>query len=366
MRTEQISQIAKPLLTWYEAHARVLPWRECPLPYNVWVSEIMLQQTRVEAVKPYYDRFICALPDVCALAKAAPDQLLKLWEGLGYYNRVRNLHRAAVMVVEKFGGIFPCRYEEVLSLPGIGKYTAAAICSIAFGQPYVVVDGNVCRVVARLTACEEDIMKEKTRSALRKALQDIMPDDRPGDFNQAIMELGATVCLPNGEPRCTSCPVSQYCLAYEQANPSAYPVKTAQKPRKTEGRLVFLLFHPDGGRIALRRRPESGLLAGLWELPSVANKDMGAEGAAKQLNEWGLRASQLCACGKAVHVFTHREWHMAGFEATLHCVNLPDDWIWADGVMLEKEIALPSAFRVFLRLVEKRIGAGQTGELSWS
>lgn len=358
MHMQQLSQISQPLLKWYEAHARVLPWRESPLPYNVWVSEIMLQQTRVEAVKPYYDRFMYALPDVQALAKATPDQLLKLWEGLGYYNRVRNLHRAAEMIVENFDGVFPDSYDDVLSLPGIGKYTAAAICSIAFGQPYVVVDGNVCRVAARWTACEEDISKESTREAFRKILQAAMPEGRAGDFNQALMELGAMVCLPNGAPRCAACPVSEHCLARAQGNPAAYPVKAPKKARKIEKRLVFLLYHADGRRVAFRRRPQAGLLAGMWEFPSATLDDAGV-GAAEQIEEWGLRVLSVRRCGSAVHIFTHREWHMTGFEATLTDSNLPDGWIWADEKMLAQDLALPSAFQVFTRQVKKRIGKGQ-------
>lgn len=356
MQTQQLSQIAQPLLSWYGANARVLPWRESPLPYNVWVSEIMLQQTRVEAVKPYYDRFMRVLPDVWALAKAEPDRLLKLWEGLGYYNRVRNLQRAAKEIVEKYGGEFPSSYQNIIALPGIGKYTAAAICSIAFGQPYVVVDGNVCRVAARLMACEDDIAKEGTRDAFRTALQAAMPEERAGDFNQALMELGAMVCLPNGAPRCGECPVSQHCLAYAQDNPAAYPVKAPKKARKIEERMVFLLFHPRGDRVALRRRPRTGLLASMWEFPGAAAQELDEPAAARQLSEWEVgTAAPPRACGRAVHIFTHREWHMAGFEATLTDAKLPDGWVWADRGLLADEIALPSAFRTYTALAKERI-----------
>lgn len=363
MRTQQLRNITQPLLTWYGHHARVLPWRESPLPYHVWISEIMLQQTRVEAVKPYYDRFMRALPDIFALAAADSDELLKLWEGLGYYNRVRNLHRAAEIIVREFDGAFPQEYDKVLSLPGIGKYTAAAICSIAFGQPYAVVDGNVCRVVARLTVCEDDIGRESTRNVFREVLENSLPEKRAGDFNQALMELGATVCLPNGLPRCGECPVRGYCVAYEQGNPTAYPVKAPKKERKTEKRMVFLLFDPEEKRVALRRRPRRGLLAGMWEFPGTGQSDIDRERAIRQLNEWGLLSQLPQACGEAVHVFTHREWHMSGFAAVLENSDLPDGWLWVDEKTLEREIALPSAFRVFAKIVKQRIGTGDTGNM---
>ena len=227
LETMELKELMTPLLEWFTAHARVLPWRELPTPYRVWVSEIMLQQTRVEAVKPYFERFTSALPDVFALAACPEDELLKLWEGLGYYNRVRNLQKAAVQVVEEYGGVIPSEYDELLKLKGIGHYTAGAVASIAYGRYVPAVDGNVLRILTRVTADDTDIMKQSFRTAVERALLAMMqelkiPDglkrrlrdgNIPGALNQALMELGATVCVPNGAPFCGECPWENFCLA---------------------------------------------------------------------------------------------------------------------------------------------------------
>ena len=197
-----LEKIVKPLLAWYDKGRRILPWRESPTPYHVWVSEIMLQQTRVEAVKPYYDRFMQELPDIEALAKVDEEKLLKLWEGLGYYNRARNLKKSAEKIVIDYEGQMPDSYEELVKLTGIGSYTAGAIASIAFGKPYPAVDGNVLRILARLRLDERDILDAGVKRAVETELLQVIPKDRPGDFNQALMELGAVVCVPNGMPKC--------------------------------------------------------------------------------------------------------------------------------------------------------------------
>ena len=261
-----LSNLILPLLEWFRDHHRILPWRSDPTPYHVWVSEIMLQQTRVAAVLGYYRRFMEALPTVSDLAQVDEDQLLKLWQGLGYYNRARNLQKAARQVMEQFGGQFPSSYADLLSLAGVGDYTAGAIASIAFGLPEPAVDGNVLRVVTRVTGDPSDISQAATKKAVRAALAEVMPLDAPGDFNQALMELGALVCLPNGAPDCAHCPARGFCAAHLEGKTDVIPVKGAKKPRKMEERTVYLLFH--GGQVALRRRPAKGLLAGLWEFPN--------------------------------------------------------------------------------------------------
>ena len=210
LRIGDLGEIPKPLLKWYDENRRILPWREEPTPYRVWVSEIMLQQTRVEAVKPYFERFMKALPDIQALAEAEEETLLKLWEGLGYYNRVRNLQKAAIQIMEDYGGQMPLDYEELLKLKGIGSYTAGAVSSIAGGRAVPAVDGNVLRVVSRVREDERLITDAKVKAAVEEDLKKVMPIDRPGDFNQAMMEIGACVCIPNGAPHCEECPLSEF------------------------------------------------------------------------------------------------------------------------------------------------------------
>ena len=320
------------LLHWYEFNRRILPWREDPTPYHVWVSEIMLQQTRVEAVKGYYDRFLTCLPDVRALAEAKEDELLKLWEGLGYYNRVRNMQKAAKVLVEQYGGEMPADYESIRALPGIGDYTAGAIASIAFGLPYPAVDGNVLRVMSRITGSEEDIAKESTKKKMKEDLTAIMPE-QSGDFNQSLMELGATVCLPNGKPLCEQCPVMHLCKAFHTGRETELPVKSGKKERRIEKRIVYLVYC--GEKVLLHRRPDKGLLAGLWEFPNVLAEKTGGVGgsgrrsAAERIAAYAaetLQVSEKESSGagekekmpsirkdkKAKHIFSHVEWHMEG------------------------------------------------------
>ena len=263
-------ELAEPLMAWYRENKRDLPWRERPDAYRVWVSEIMLQQTRVEAVKAYYERFLKQLPTVRDLAEAEEDTLLKLWEGLGYYNRVRNMQKAAVQIMTEFGGEFPRTYEEIRSLQGIGNYTAGAIGAFAYGIPKPAVDGNVLRVISRITGSREDIMKQAVRRRVEEALEAVIPADHASDFNQGLIELGAIVCVPNGEPRCEECPVSHLCAARQQGIISEIPVKSKAKERRVEKRTV--LVFKDGKKLAIRKRPPKGLLAGLYEFPNLEGR----------------------------------------------------------------------------------------------
>ena len=256
----------KALLKWYGENKRVLPWREKKNPYEIWVSEIMLQQTRVEAVKPFYERFMRELPNVAALAVCPEEKLLKLWEGLGYYNRVRNMQKAAQKIMEVYDGVFPADYEALKGLPGIGNYTAGAVASIAFCIPVPAVDGNVLRVMARLREDGEDILKQSVKNRVEAELTEIMPAEDPGAFNQAMMDLGAMVCLPNGAPKCEVCPLFDQCLAGRHQTWTEYPFKKSAKPRRIEDRTVLLFL--DGAHTAVRKRPKKGLLAGLYEFPN--------------------------------------------------------------------------------------------------
>lgn len=345
---DSLAAIVGPLLEWYGRNARSLPWREEPAPYRVWVSEIMLQQTRVEAVKPYFARFLTELPDVPALASAPEQQLMKLWEGLGYYSRARNLQKAARVMVEQYGGTLPADYDALLKLPGIGPYTAGAVASIAYGIPVPAVDGNVLRVVIRLTAGWEDIADPAVKRAVERRMAAILPKDRPGDFNQAMMELGATVCAPGGEPKCLVCPLNALCEGYRQGIARELPVKAKKKARRIEERTVFLLVCD--GELAIRKRADSGLLAGLWELPSVEGK-LNPEGAAETLQEWGAQPVSIREMPAAKHIFSHVEWHMTGYWVDL--TERPEGFTWAGREMLQQEYALPSAFRAYLEAFTK-------------
>lgn len=339
---ERLNALAPPLLRWYDTHARDLPWRETRDPYRVWVSEIMLQQTRVTAVLGYYARFMAELPDVRALARVDDERLNKLWQGLGYYSRARNLKRAAEQLVNEYGGDFPTSREALLRLSGIGDYTASAIASIAFGAPEPAVDGNLLRVAARVTASGEDIMDAKVRKAFRAMLAESIDRARPGAWNQAMMDLGATVCLPNGAPLCEKCPVRDLCAAYRNGLTEALPVRAAKKARKCEERTVFLL--KKGGRLALHKRGAKGLLAGLWEFPNVSGS-LDAAGAAITLAQWGLTAEHIEPAGSAKHIFTHVEWDMRAYFAEV--AGEGDEFFWADAEAFE-QMAIPSAFAKFI------------------
>ena len=338
---EKLNRLPGALLPWYRENRRVLPWREQVSAYRTWVSEIMLQQTRVAAVIPYFQRFMAAYPSVEALAACDEGQLMKLWEGLGYYSRARNLRRAAQIVAEQYGGAFPRTYEELTALPGIGDYTAGAILSIAFGEPVPAVDGNVLRVVTRLTDCHDDIANPKTKKAIRAQVQAVMPEAEEDVriFNQATMELGATVCVPNGPPKCEVCPAAGSCLGRLRGTAPVLPVKAAKKARRVEERTVLVLLRR--GRAALRRRPGRGLLAGLWEFPNVDGAlDEDAAGAAAAA--WGLTVKAWRNKLTAKHIFTHVEWHMTGYTLEVEGDG-PADFFWADAAGL-RERAVPSAF----------------------
>ena len=331
-----------PLIQWYRENARILPWRSDPTPYHVWVSEIMLQQTRVAAVLDYYRRFLEELPDVAALAAAEEDRLMKLWQGLGYYSRARNLQRAARQIMEEHGGRFPDTYEGIRALAGVGDYTAGAIASIAFGLPVPAVDGNVLRVVSRITGDGSDITRPETKRRMGQALRQVMPLEAPGEFNQALMELGATVCLPNGAPLCGECPAKELCAARREERTDQLPVKPPKKARRVEERTVFLIFCEN--RVALRRRPVRGLLAGLWEYPNeIAPAPCPVEAAA------------LADGPAGKHIFTHIEWHMTSRLVEAASAALPEGWVWADKAALESEYAVPNAFSAFRRAVEARL-----------
>ena len=339
---QQLKQLPGALLPWYDAHRRTLPWRDEVSPYRTWVSEIMLQQTRVAAVIPYFQRFMAAFPTVEALAAADTEQLMKLWEGLGYYSRARNLQKAARLVAQRGG--FPDTYEEVMALPGIGDYTAGAILSIAFGQRVPAVDGNVLRVMSRIIGSEDNILDAKTRSRFRALAEEIMPHDRPGAFNQALMDLGATVCLPNGEPLCGECPARAFCTACAQNRQKELPVRISKTRRRTEEKTVFLLLRDN--EAALRQRPDAGLLAGLWEYPHTEGT-LDEAAAAAQLHAWGVTPQRWVKRLQFHHIFTHIRWEMTGYVVEVQGDG-PSGWLWCNKEERARR-AVPSAFEGLTR-----------------
>ena len=387
-----LRQLVELLQNWFGNNARVLPWRENPTAYYVWISEIMLQQTRVEAVKPYFDRFIRELPDVKSLAECPEDKLLKLWEGLGYYNRVRNLKIAANQILEEYGGVIPEEYEELLKLKGIGHYTAGAIASIAYGKPVPAVDGNVLRVISRVTADDSDIMKQSVRTHMEEKLTELMCCMTsvemensglnsvqiliPSVFNQALMELGATVCIPNGAPHCEVCPWKDICEAKKQNRITELPVKKKAKTRRIEKKTVLVI--KDGEKLALHKRASKGLLAGLYELPNTKGH-LSEQEVVEYIKQQGYTAIRIQPACEAKHIFSHVEWHMKGYvvflQAQEYCEGNDDltirkdslsesgqsdftkeNWIFVEVEATKDNYAIPSAFVKYAEYLNLTIG----------
>ncbi|MCR5654445.1 MAG: A/G-specific adenine glycosylase [Lachnospiraceae bacterium] len=380
--------IVSPLLAWYDEDHRDLPWRSEPAPYRVWVSEIMLQQTRVEAVKPYFERFMKELPTIEKLAYANEDTLLKLWEGLGYYNRIRNMQKAARMVCEQYGGNFPDTYDEIVKLPGIGSYTAGAIASICFERPVPAVDGNVMRIVSRLMRYEGDILKESSKKEIREALLPHMPEGESGKFNQAMMELGATVCVPNGAPACERCPWARLCACASRSSSGIveaggeaekakgtkrsgeiaelwreYPKKSGAKKRRIEKKTILILGDRD--HVLLHKRPDKGLLAGMYELPAmeghVAQREI-----LSFIGQLGFHPLRIRHAGDAKHIFSHIEWHMKGYQILLEADDIehaPDGFVFATLEEARTDYAIPSAFAAYADALRLRDVTWKKGEV---
>lgn len=357
LKNYPLDQLVQPLLGWYPHHARVLPWREKPEPYRVWVSEIMLQQTRVEAVKPYFERFMTALPDIAALAGCPQERLLKLWEGLGYYNRVRNMQKAARTVMENYGGRLPADFEELLKLKGIGRYTAGAIASIAYGIPVPAVDGNVLRILMRVSEDDSDIMKQSVKTEAERLLKPVIPKEHAGIFTQAMMELGATVCVPNGEPKCPECPWEPFCLAHQHGSYAALPRKGRPKPRRIEEKTVLLIR--DGQKVLLHQRPQKGLLAGMYEFPNTQGH-LTRQEATDHVKKMGLIPLKVEPLEDARHIFSHIEWQMTGY--MIRVAQLDDmadqkkGYVFAEAEVSEEKYAIPSAFARYTKYMNIRLG----------
>ena len=355
---DSLDRIAEPLLAWYDRGRRILPWREEPTPYHVWLSEIMLQQTRVEAVKPYYERFLKELPDIESLAGVEEEKLLKLWEGLGYYNRARNLKKAAMQIVIDYDGVMPGTYEELVKLPGIGSYTAGAVSSIAFGNPVPAVDGNVLRILARLRMDDRDILDAKVKKAVEEELAVVMPTDRPGDFNQALMELGAMVCIPNGMAKCEECPWKELCQARKEDRVLEFPKKAPKKPRSVEEKTILVL--QDAEKVALHKRPAKGLLAGMYEFPWLEGHRSEKQ-VLEYLEELGMKAIRIRKLEPAKHIFSHKEWHMTGYAVRVDelaglGMDKKEPFLFIDPAETKDKYPIPSAFAAYADYMEMKRG----------
>lgn len=351
-----IEDMIEPLLAYYDANRRILPWREEPSAYRVWVSEIMLQQTRVEAVKPYFARFMEALPDIESLANADEEKLLKLWEGLGYYSRVRNLGKAARIIMEEHGGIMPCETADLLKLPGIGSYTAGAVASIAYGKAVPAVDGNVLRVMSRVFEDDRDVLAAAVKKDWENRISSAMSKNRPGDFNQALMEIGAMVCVPNGAPKCELCPFQTYCKAHLHGTELAYPYKAPKKARTIEERTILVLR--DENKTVLTKRPKTGLLAGMYEFP-VLEGYVQEQQVISYLKEHGLDTIWIKPLEEAKHIFTHKEWHMKGYMIRVdewNKGNVPKDWFWVEPYETKEQYPIPTAYAKYMKYMQITVG----------
>lgn len=338
-------EFSEKLLKYYDRHRRVLPFREDPTPYKVWVSEIMCQQTRIDTVLPYFDRFITKNPSVQALASCPEEELLKLWEGLGYYSRVRNMQKAAIQIVEEYDGQIPGDVQELIKLPGIGSYTAAAISSIAFGQKEPAMDGNLYRVMSRYLAYEKDLKHIGHRRELEKQVKKRMPSDRPGDFNQALMDIGATICIPNGYPDCDRCPLQTNCQAYRKNRVLDFPQWTKKKERRREEYTVLIVCC--NGQIAMQQRPKKGLLGGLWQFPMLEGH-LGEKEIQSHLTAWGFDVLSVRPSVSAKHIFSHIEWQMTSYHIDVLPMRVKEksDLLWFDDKSFEA-LTVPTAFQSF-------------------
>ena len=337
---ELMKKMRQPISDWYQKNKRELPWRKEKNPYHIWISEIMLQQTRIEAVKQYYERFLKEIPTIQDLAEIDEEKLLKLWEGLGYYNRARNLKKAAQVIQEKYKGKMPKHDKELVELPGIGEYTAGAISSIAYDEPVPAVDGNVLRVVSRVVGSKKDVLETKTKKEFTQKLREIMPN-QAGDFNEGLMELGELICIPNGEPLCEKCPLQEICIAKNENLTDVIPVRNQKIKRRKEEKTVFLLEFE--GKIAIQKREKTGLLANMYEFPNV-DKRLKKDEIETVLQSWGLIGNQIEKIGTH-HLFSHIEWDMVGYKIQVDSIN--SAFIWVEKHEILEKYPIPGAFVPF-------------------
>ncbi len=335
------------LVTWYQQNKRSLPWRDTGNAYDVWLSEIMLQQTRIEAVKPKFYLFKETFPTIEDLAKANDDVLLRVWEGLGYYSRARNLKKCAKILVEQYNGKLPQEYNQLIQLPGIGPYTAGAISSIAYHKPHSAVDGNVLRIFTRIFEITEDIRDTKTKNNIEKIIDSFLQENPffSSDFNQGCMELGEVICVPNGKPKCDSCPIQQYCLAHLHDKTDSIPYRSALNKRKIINRTLFMIR--DGERFLIHKRPQSGLLAGMYEFIGV-DSFLTRKEIITLLESQNIHPLKIKKLPDAKHIFTHLEWHMHAYEITVEQIESleKENYLLLNKTELSTR-AIPSAFKKY-------------------
>jgi len=343
-------EMVNNIINWYQKNKRMLPWRKDKNPYHIWISEIMLQQTKIEAVKKYYNRFIQEIPDVKNLSKIEEERLLKLWEGLGYYTRARNLQKAAKIITNELNGKFPTKYEELIKLPGIGEYTASAITSISFQEQVATVDGNVLRVMMRILNSKENVLEEAVRKKVTKALTETLKKynvKHPGDFNEGMMELGETICIPNTKPICNECPIKNFCKAYKENTQETLPIRIKKNRKKEENLTVFLIIYQN--KVAVSYREEKGLLHHMYEFPNI-NKKL-----TKQETEAYLKSLHIT--GKITkgpshtHIFTHKKWKMQSY--IIELTKEIKTYKFYTIKEIEENLALPTAFVPFLKVIKK-------------
>lgn len=342
-----VNEIVNPLVKWYQQNKRMLPWREEKDPYKIWISEIMLQQTRIEAVKEYYKKFMKEFPTIHSLANIEEEKLLKLWEGLGYYNRARNLKKAAQMIEENYHGVMPKSYEELIKLPGIGEYTAGAIASISYNEKVPAVDGNVLRVISRVIGNRKNILEPEVKKEITQLLIPNIPKE-VGDFNEGLMELGEMICLPNQEPLCDECPLKEKCYAYQNNLTKEIPVREKKLDKKIEEKTIFI-FVNDSHQVAIQKRQEKGLLAGMYEFPNIEGKLEKSE-IKKALKDWNIEAKRMIKIGEHQHIFTHKIWKMTAYQ--INIVNKNSQLVWASMEELQEKYAMPTAFNMFLKKIK--------------
>ena len=330
------------ILFWFDTNKRILPWRDNPSPYRVWISEIMLQQTKVSTVVPYFDRFISTLPSLESLANVEEDTLLKLWEGLGYYNRARNLQLAAKKIIDNYNGLLPSHKEELESLPGIGPYTSGAILSIAFNKKYSAVDGNVLRVFSRILEIKEDIKNPKIKRRIKDFVEETLPLKNIGNYNQALMEIGALICLPKGEPKCSICPVNSYCNAYKHNTHMRIPVLPKKKAIPKE-QVTITIIRSDG-KYLIEKRPNKGLLASMYQFPMM-EKHLSLVEVSSMYEE-----AKIHQLPNYIHKFTHKHWHI---KAYLIDIDNASNEYYVSMEELDKEYSLPKAFNYYKNLIKE-------------